>query len=171
MEDNRDYKKVQKFYFAEEGQLVVESNKGVWVDGEQYVKMYGSFVCNAKTMGMIIQAMKGHPVEIGVEEIVRHSRDNIVDELLNIYQHTIEHYCVLGVDGTRIDEYLTGLAEKKFTNYEIEQAKKDKEDWHKIAEQNINDYNKTLGEHRKLMAIVEDHNDLPWYKRFKKIKY
>lgn len=167
MEDNRDYKKVQKFYFTEEGQLVVESNKGVWVDGEQYVKMYGSFVCNAKTMGMIIQAMKGHPVEIGVEEIVRHSRDNIVDELLNIYQHTIEHYCVLGVDGTRIDEYLTGLAEKKFTNYEIEQANKDKEEWRKIAEEN----NKTLREYRNLMAIVEDYNNLPWYKRFKKIKY
>ena len=160
MEDNRDYKKVQKFYFTEEGQLVVESNKGVWVDGEQFVKMYGNFVCNAKTMGMIIQAMKGHPVEIGVEEIVRHSRDSIVDELLNTYQHTIEHYCVLGVDGTRIDEYLTGLAEKKFTNREIEHANKAKEERRKIAE-----------EYSNLMAIVKDHNNLPWYKRFKKIKY
>lgn len=158
---------MQKFYFTEEGQLVVESNKGVWVDGEQFVKMYGNFSCNAKTMGMIIQAMKGMAVEVGVEEVIRYAKDEVVDNILNIQQHTIGHYCVLGVDNTRIDEYLNGLAEKKFTNHANEQAMKVKEELRKVAEEN----NKTLREYRNLMAIVSDHNNLPWYKRFKKIKY
>lgn len=64
MEEKRDYRQqnIQKFYFTDEGKLVVESNKGVWVDGEQYVKMYGNFTCNAKTMGMIISQLKSVPV-------------------------------------------------------------------------------------------------------------
>ena len=67
MEDNkvREYKEAQKFYFNEEGQLVVESKKGVWVDGEQFVKMYGYFSCNAKTMGVIINKFKGEKVVFG----------------------------------------------------------------------------------------------------------
>lgn len=54
----------QVFYFNDKGQLVVESNKGVWVDGEKFVKMYGDFVCNAKTMGEIIHQFKGIQVEV-----------------------------------------------------------------------------------------------------------
>ena len=61
MEDKKDYNKqqpLQKFYFTDDGKLVVESNKGVWVDGTPYVKMYGNFTCNAKTMGIIITQLK-----------------------------------------------------------------------------------------------------------------
>ena len=69
MEENKDYNRhqqsQQKFYFNEEGKLVVESNKGVWVDGEQHVKMYGNFSCNARTMGMIIHQLKGIKVAVG----------------------------------------------------------------------------------------------------------
>lgn len=54
----------QKFYFNEDGKLVVESNKGIWVDGEHYVKMYGKFTCNAKTLGIIINKFKGCPVMV-----------------------------------------------------------------------------------------------------------
>ena len=57
----------QCFYFNDNGQLVVESNKGVWVDGEQSVKMYGDFVCNAKTLGTIIAFFKDKQVIIGEE--------------------------------------------------------------------------------------------------------
>lgn len=65
--DKREYKEKkpfdkQIFYFNEKGQLVVESNKGVWVDGEKFVKMYGDFVCNAKTLGIIIEKFKGFRV-------------------------------------------------------------------------------------------------------------
>lgn len=49
----------QCFYFNDNGQLVVESNKGVWVDGEKFVKMYGDFVCNAKTLGIVISKIQG----------------------------------------------------------------------------------------------------------------
>ena len=62
--DKREYKErkafdKQIFYFNDKGQLVVESNKGVWVDGEKFVKMYGDFVCNAKTLGIVISKFKG----------------------------------------------------------------------------------------------------------------
>lgn len=65
--DKREYKErkpfdKQIFYFNDKGQLVVESNKGVWVDGEKFVKMYGDFVCNAKTLGIIIEKFKGFRV-------------------------------------------------------------------------------------------------------------
>lgn len=64
MEEKRDYRQqnIQKFYFTDEGKLVVESNKGVWVDGEPHVKMYGNFTCNARTMGIIIEKFKGYKV-------------------------------------------------------------------------------------------------------------
>ena len=41
----------QIFYFNDKGQLVVESNKGVWVDGEKFVKMYGDFVLQRQDYG------------------------------------------------------------------------------------------------------------------------
>ena len=52
----------QIFYFNDKGRLVVETNKGVWVDGEKFVKMYGDFVCSAKTLGIIIEKFKGFRV-------------------------------------------------------------------------------------------------------------
>lgn len=66
MENEKEKRQPKKqcFYFNENGQLVVESNKGVWVDGEKFVKMYGDFVCNAKTLGIIIEKFKGFPVVI-----------------------------------------------------------------------------------------------------------
>ena len=68
--DKREYKErksfdKQIFYFNENGQLVVESNKGIWVDGEKYVKMYGDFTCNSKTLGTIIAFFKDKQVIIG----------------------------------------------------------------------------------------------------------
>ena len=67
--DKREYKErkpfdKQIFYFNDKGQLVVESNKGVWVDGEKFVKMYGDFVCNARTLEAIIKQFKGIQVEV-----------------------------------------------------------------------------------------------------------
>jgi hypothetical protein len=114
MENSNDKKekagREQRFYFNEDGKLVVESNKGVWVDGQQFVKMYGVFTCNAKTMGKIIHAMQGTPVEIGMEEVVTHTIDNPTDVILHLHKRTLEHYCVLGVDKKRIDDYVQELA-------------------------------------------------------------
>lgn len=62
MEERKQEQRPQYFYFNDDGKLVVESNKGVWVDGEQHVKMYGNFTCNAKTMGIIIEKFKGYKV-------------------------------------------------------------------------------------------------------------
>lgn len=58
-EKKENYNRQQKFYFNDEGKLVVETNKGVWVDGEKFVKMYGDFVCNAKTLGIVISKFQG----------------------------------------------------------------------------------------------------------------
>lgn len=162
MEENR--KNIQKFYFTDEGKLVVESNKGVWVDGEQYVKMYGNFSCNAKTMGEIISKLKGIPVEVGMEETVRYSINNMVVELLDANEHTIQHYCVLGADPARIKEYEERLGEQHFSNMEIEKART-----------KVEKYQKEMREKDllivKLGDVISKHNLLPWYKRmFHKIR-
>lgn len=168
MENSNDKKEKvgieQRFYFNEDGKLVVESNKGVWVDGQQFVKMYGVFTCNAKTMGKIIHAMQGTPVEIGMEEVVTHTTDVIADEILHLHKHTLERYCVLGVDKKRIDDYVQELATGIYNAENVKSLRR-------IEEQ-----------HEQAVAVKENiiecyadaisrYNELPRWKRwFKKIK-
>lgn len=132
----------QIFYFNDKGQLVVESNKGVWCDGEKFVKMYGDFVCNAKTMGEIIHQLKGIAVEVGRQ---------FVDF------NDLELYCVLGASKERIEEYEKELAKQEFVSKEIEELQKQVgEDGDRIYE---------------LKKSIYDYNRLPWWKRiFKKIE-
>lgn len=174
MEDNelREYKKAQKFYFNEEGKLVVESKKGVWVDGEQFVKMYGNFVCNAKTMGMVIQQLKGIKVAVGTKETVRHSHDDVVDSILHVHDHTIEHYCILGVDDDAVEEYCERLAIDRYTSEEIKRAKKEKEECIKMAHDYAQTIDKKNTELTSIKNKIEAYNAMPWIKRiFHKIKY
>lgn len=134
--------KPQKIYFNDKGKLIVESNKGVWVDGAQYVKMYGDFVCNAKTMGEIIHQLKGIAVEVGRQFV--NSND-------------LELYCVLGASQERIEEYERELAKQEFVSKEIAELQKQTgEDGDRIYE---------------LKKSIEKFNRLPWWKRmFKKIE-
>ena len=150
--DKREYKErksfdKQIFYFNDKGQLVVESNKGVWVDGEKFVKMYGDFTCNAKTMGEIIHQLKGIAVEVGQYEKAIYSAE----------QCNLTAYCVLGVSKERIEEYEKELAKQEFVSKEIEELQKQcGEDGDKIYE---------------LKKSIEKFNRLPWWKRmFKKIE-
>jgi len=145
--DKKEYKEKksfdkQIFYFNDKGQLVVESNKGVWVDGEKFVKMYGDFTCNAKTMGEIIHQLKGIAVEVGRQFV------NFND---------LELYCVLGASKERIEEYERELAKQEFVSKEIAELQKQVgEDGDKIYE---------------LKKSIEKFNRLPWWKRmFKKIE-
>lgn len=172
MEENKDYNRhqqsQQKFYFNEEGKLVVESNKGVWVDGEQHVKMYGNFSCNARTMGMIIHKLKGIPVAVGAKETVRHSHDDVVDSILHVYDHTIEHYCILGVDEDAVNKYVEKLAIDKYTSEKIEIEKTK-------AQQEVDHYKSQIETYRKAYITLREkvikYNSIPWYKRmFKKIE-
>ena len=172
MEDKevKEYKKAQKFYFTENGQLVVESNKGVWVDGEQFVKMYGNFLCNAKTMGMVIQRLKGIPVEIGVEENVKFTKDSVVDELLDIHKHTINTYCILGVDKNRIEEYCERLAIKRYTTEALRLAQEARDEYRKQAKELLSTIEEKNAQLCSIKNQIEVYNSLPWYKRvFKKI--
>ena len=145
--DKKEYKErkpfdKQIFYFNDKGQLVVESNKGVWVDGEKFVKMYGDFVCNAKTMGEIIHQLKGIAVEVGRQFV------NYND---------LELYCVLGASKERIKEYEHELAKQEFVSKEIEELQK------QIGEDGDRIY--------ELKKSIENFNKLPWLKRvFKKIE-
>ena len=145
--DKREYKErksfdKQIFYFNDKGQLVVESNKGVWVDGEKFVKMYGDFVCNAKTMGEIIHQLKGIAVETG--RVFRSAFD-------------LEYYCVLGASKERIEEYEHELAKQEFVSKEIAELQK------QIGEDGDRIY--------ELKKSIENFNKLPWWKRiFKKIE-
>ena len=150
--DKREYKEKksfdkQIFYFNDQGQLVVESNKGVWVDGEKFVKMYGDFVCNAKTMGEIIHQLKGISVEVGQYEKAIYSSE----------QCNLTAYCVLGASKERIEEYEHELAKQEFVSKEIEELQKQiGEDGDKIYE---------------LKKSIENFNRLPWWKRmFKKVE-
>lgn len=97
MEENKQEKHTppaQKFYFNEEGKLVVETNKGVWVDGEQYVKMYGNFSCNAKTIGIIIEKFKGIKVDVEMS-----TEDG--DTFLKMYTERLQEIAKLTEETTR----------------------------------------------------------------------
>lgn len=145
--DKREYKErksfdKQIFYFNDKGQLVVESNKGVWVDGEKFVKMYGDFVCNAKTMGEIIHQLKGIAVETG--RVFRSAFD-------------LEYYCVLGANKERIKEYEKDFAKQNYVNNELKE----------LSEQ----FNRTSDRELAERKAIERFNNLPWWKRmFKKIE-
>lgn len=158
MEEKKDYRQqnIQKFYFNDDGKLVVESNKGVWVDGEQYVKMYGNFSCNAKTMGMIISQLKNMPA------------------------FTLRKKCKTAINTiTGNKECLTEISEC-IINPNVEQAGLLSEISHKDGKiEKLNDeikklnkqlddtYDKRNAEHE----AIERFNRLPWWKRiFKKIE-
>ena len=154
--------RTQKFYFSEEGELIVESNRGIYVDGKQYVKMYGNFTCNAKVMGEIINKLRSIPVEVGIEEKVRMSSDAVVDDILGVHEHTIQHYCVLGASEERISEYEHTCAEQRYTNSEIERLK--------IRLENMNVHAENLKKEKESLFItynkaIAAYNALPWWKR------
>ena len=162
--DKREYKErkpfdKQIFYFNDKGQLVVESNKGVWVDGEKFVKMYGDFVCNAKTMGEIIHQLKGIAVEVGETRYVHD--DNVEYGFYGVSfedKYVISNSrCVLGASKERIEEYEKDFAKQEFVNERIEELQKQCDEYEaKIYE---------------LKKSIENFNKLPWWKRlFKKIE-
>lgn len=90
-ENEKRQTKKQCFYFNENGQLVVESNKGVWVDGEKYVKMYGDFTCNAKTIEAIINQFKGIQVEVDTRP-EEQKLDEFIEFLQKEYQNESESH-------------------------------------------------------------------------------
>lgn len=162
--DKREYKDKnssnrQVFYFNENGELVVESNKGVWVDGEKFVKMYGDFVCNAKTMGEIIHQLKGIAVEVGELKYVTQEDADKYGWGIAYRQELVKSQtrCILGASKERIEEYEKELAKQEFVSKEIEELQKQcGEDGDKIYE---------------LKKSIENFNRLPWWKRmFKKIE-
>ena len=93
MENEKEKRQPKKqcFYFNENGQLVVESNKGVWVDGEKYVKMYGDFTCNAKTIEAIINQFKGIQVEVDTRQEEK-KLDEFIEYLQKEYQNECENH-------------------------------------------------------------------------------
>lgn len=94
MEEKKQEQRPQYFYFNDDGKLVVESNKGVWVDGEQYVKMYGNFSCNAKTMGIVIEKFKGIKVDVEMS-----TEDG--DTFLKMYTERLQEIAKLTEENTR----------------------------------------------------------------------
>lgn len=119
--EKREYKErksfdKQIFYFNDKGQLVVESNKGVWVDGEKFVKMYGDFVCNAKTMGEIIHQLKG--IKVDIEESTK-DKDffqlylNAAKELLKMQEEKSEQDKKARKEKTELTDELTRIKIEK----------------------------------------------------------
>lgn len=167
----REEGKPQKFYFNNEGKLIVESNKGIWADGEQFVKMYGIFTCNANTMGEIIHKTEGMPVEIGAEEIVRLSKDAIVDELLHVNQHTIQHYCVLGASKARIHEYEESLAKQNYERKRMKSMSDEIQSLRKDLKETSKQFNDASDDVLHIKKVIDKFNAMPWWKRmFKKVE-
>lgn len=169
--EKKNTAKPQVFYFSEKGELVVESNKGIWVDGEQYVKMYGNFTCNAKTMGEIIHKLKGIKVEVGVEEKIIRTNEYAKDAWKIEDQHTIQHYCVLGAEKKRIDEYECELAHMHFETRKIAALKAQLEEEKEKTEEYAKKYREARSQIGTLEKSVELYNELPWWRRiFKKVE-
>jgi len=136
----------QVFYFNDKGQLVVESNKGVWVDGEKFVKMYGDFVCNAKTLGIIIENFKGVPV---VVMETKSAMQGYEDDNYPFYK------TIAIVNPTDDDKYL----------------KKTVEDLTEQRNLSVESELKCEKENEKFAKSIAAYNRLPWWKRiFKKIE-
>ena len=137
----------QKFYFTEEGKLVVESNKGVWDDGEPHVKMYGNFTCNAKTLGIIIEKFKGIPVVVEqtkVEALALTIRTSAIVNPTDDDKGLIRQNEVLLTRNNNLGKQVSDLKE------ELEARKKDE----------FRFYN-----------AIDKFNKKPWYKRmFKKVE-
>ena len=141
----------QRFYFNEEGKLIVESNKGVWVDGENYVKMYGHFSCNAKTMGIIIERFKGFPV------VVTETKKTI-----DWFEHHREYTSSAIVNPNEDEKGLIRRNEVLLTR-------------NNNLGQQVNDLKEELEARKKDAArfynAIEKFNKQPWWKRmFKKVK-
>lgn len=159
MEEKKDYNKqqqpLQKFYFTDDGKLVVESNKGVWVDGEQYVKMYGNFSCNAKTLGAIIAKLRNIKVEVG--SITTHLVTGFSLPYGSSTEYITKEYCALNIDEERIGEMIRQKARDMAET-----------DYAKRMADFINNNSKEV---KQLRERIDDFNALPWYKRlFKKIE-
>lgn len=138
--------KGQRFYFNEEGKLIVESNKGVWEDGEPHVKMYGNFQCNAKTLGIIINKFRGCPVVIKETHIIVDTflwRDGCKEETTSIVNPTEEDKELMQ-ELENVSTQRDGLMELK---------------------------NEYMEANDKFQKAIDKFNKLPWWKRiFKKVE-
>lgn len=54
----------QPFYFNEDGELVIETTRGIYVDGQPNTRMTGIFTCNAKTMAQVMAIITGKPAKL-----------------------------------------------------------------------------------------------------------
>lgn len=157
MDDNKkQYNKQQVFYFNDEGELIVESNRGIWKDGEQYVKMYGQFTCNAKTLGIIINKFKGFPV------VVSNARRVDYFSMEPPYDGVPISETFAIVNPTEEDK---GLLEK-IERYNIRNENMNVQ---------VNDLKKELEARKTDFAryfnAIDKFNKLPWWKRmFKKVE-
>lgn len=154
MEEKKQEQRPQYFYFNDEGKLVVESNKGVWVDGEQHVKMYGNFTCNVKTMGIIISQLKGMPAFVSIEHSTTNNYFGLTECLINPSAEQAGLLSKISEQDAVIEEKTKKIQEH--IEYIGELHKKTGEDGDKIY---------------KLERSIKEFNALPWYKRiFKKIE-
>lgn len=148
--------KGQRFYFNDEGELVVETNKGVWVDGKQYAKMYGNFTCNAKTLGIIIERFREMPAV--VSEMFKYEYFRMEPPFDGA--PCLESCCI--VNPTDDDKKLLAKIEcyearNNNMNKQVEDLKVKIED----KKANLARY----------WSAIDKFNRLPWYKRiFKKVE-
>lgn len=161
----------QVFYFNDEGELVIETNKGLIVDGDKYVKTYGDFTCNAKTLGEIVRQLKGVRVEIGVEEKIVIVHEAVKDAWGIEDQHTFNHYCILGASEERVKEYEKELAKSKHSS-ENERRLESRLNNMSVQNESLkNEISELKGLIDRKDNAIDKFNRLPWLKRiFKKVE-
>ena len=106
-----------------------------------------------------------------IHEKIKVSFDSVVDDILNIHEHNIQHYCVLGVNNKRVEEYENELAKIHWETKKIAELKKEletKQDEFVVLEKN---YDNVYDEAYSLKNAIKKFNSIPWWKRmFKKIE-
>lgn len=55
--------KKQVFYINEDGEIIIESSRGYYVNGVAQHKIVGEFCCNARTMALILERYINSPIK------------------------------------------------------------------------------------------------------------
>lgn len=79
MEEQKEVKAPkQAFYFNENNEFIVESNKGIIVNGDRQVRLHGIFTCNSRTMAQIVALVENKPAMFVKDDIYVVTDENTI---------------------------------------------------------------------------------------------
>lgn len=148
----------QPFYFNEDGEFVIETTRGIYIDGQPNTRMTGIFTCNAKTMAQVMAIITGKPVKL----LKFTEAEKIFGPPPHWLSSITYNDTYMAIDNSEIGKEIKRLNQK----FEEERAK-DKRELDKM----ITEQEQATKELERQIKILSHYNALPWWKRiFKKIK-